>query len=53
MPLTLPFKVETLSKLNPYAVTVRYDEEEIHLISLSEAEEIMKTVRSWAEKNII
>lgn len=53
IPLILPLKIESLSKLNPYAVMVRYDEQEINTISLTEAEEVMNIVRSWAEKTIM
>lgn len=53
IPLYLPLGVEELSKLNPYAVTVRYDAEEIATITIEEAHEIMVKVRNWAGKNII
>jgi HEPN domain-containing protein len=52
IPLALPVDIGQLAKLNPYAVMVRYDEQEINTISLAEAEEVMNGVRSWAEKNI-
>lgn len=52
IPLSLPVHIEELSKLNPYAVSIRYDEQEIDTISLSKAEKIMKKVRDWAGKMI-
>ncbi len=51
-PLELPVEVEALSKLNPYVVTVRYDDLDDETIFVSEALELIKKVRSWAGEQI-
>ncbi len=47
-----PVNLEELSKLNPYAVTFRYDDTEIELLSRNDAENIMNTIQHWAEEQI-
>lgn len=47
--LDFPISLEELSKLNPYAVTVRYDDQEIDTITLSEAEMILTRVLEWTK----
>ncbi|MFK5969578.1 MAG: HEPN domain-containing protein [Candidatus Marithrix sp.] len=47
--IVLPVGLEELGKLNPYAVTFRYDDMDIELLTRNEAENIMNTVRDWVE----
>ena len=47
-----PSNLEELSKLNPYAVTFRYDDTDIELLSRNDAENIMNTIQHWAEEQI-
>jgi HEPN domain-containing protein len=51
--LELPYSPEELSRLNPYAVTFRYEEEEIMTVSVEEAEKMVSAVRDWAGEQII
>lgn len=46
--LALPVSLEELSKLNPYAVTARYDDQEVDTITINEAEKILTTILEWA-----
>lgn len=46
--LNFPITLEELSKLNPYAVTVRYDDLEVNTITINEAEKILIKVLEWA-----
>lgn len=46
--LDFPISLEKLSKLNPYAVTVRYDDLEVDTITIDEAEIVLNTVIEWA-----
>jgi Uncharacterized conserved protein related to C-terminal domain of eukaryotic chaperone, SACSIN len=50
--LTLSVTDEGLRKLNPYAVTLRYDDEEIELLSRDEALIIIEKVRTWAGQQV-
>lgn len=50
--LELPLEVETISKLNPYAVIFRYDDMEIEILTRDEADEILEIMINWAT-NII
>ncbi len=50
--LNFPVKLAELSKLNPYAVTVRYDDQDVDTITLHEAEKILTTILEWAEATI-
>jgi HEPN domain-containing protein len=43
----LPVPIESLGKLNPYAVLFRYDNQEIDLMPLDEAERTAAAVLSW------
>jgi len=52
IPLHLPVNLDELTKLNPYAVTVRYDDLDIETISTAEAMMIMIKVRDWAGANL-
>lgn len=47
--IAFPISLEELSKLNPYAVTVRYDDLEVDTITVDEAEYILTTVLDWAK----
>ncbi len=50
--LSFPVSLEDLSKLNPYAVTVRYDDQEVDTITINEAETILTTILKWATATI-
>lgn len=50
--LSFPIELEELSKLNPYTVTVRYDDQEVDTITIDEAEKILTTVLNWAIASI-
>lgn len=45
----LPCPVELLGKLNPYAVLLRYDNQDVDLMPLDEADQIAAVVLRWAE----
>ena len=47
-----PFTPEELGKLTPYAMALRYEEEEIQTVTRNEAEIIMETVRRWAGEKL-
>lgn len=51
--LAFPISLEELSKLNPYAVTVRYDDLGVDTITVSEAEIILTRVLEWATDVIL
>jgi len=42
-----PVSAEKISLLNPYAVTFRYEDEEITTLSLSQASEIVDGIHQW------
>jgi len=46
--VTPPCSPEKLTRLNPFAVTFRYDDTDIPLIPGSEVEEMVDTMRRWA-----
>ena len=50
--LVLPLPTEQISRLNPFAVIVRYDDEDIPTISLEEVHCIAESVWSWANRYI-
>ncbi|TGO02012.1 hypothetical protein PN36_32105 [Candidatus Thiomargarita nelsonii] len=50
--ITPPVSPEEIGKLNPCAVTVRYDDTDIEILSRNAAENMMLTVQSWAEQQI-
>jgi HEPN domain-containing protein len=47
--ISFPISLEELSKLNPYAVTVRYDDLEVDTITVNEAEKMLAKVFEWAK----
>ena len=46
--ITPPFSPEELTRLNPFAVTFRYDDTDIPLISVVIVEEMVGVMRRWA-----
>lgn len=50
--IPLPLPVEELRKLNPFAVTFRYDDEDIARISREELTQIMEVVGHWVEERL-
>jgi HEPN domain-containing protein len=50
--LRLPVSEQEMSRLNPFAVTFRYDDLEIGQFSLGEVERVLETVRNWAESEV-
>ena len=46
--LVLPLPTEQISRLNPFAVTVRYDDEDIPTITLAEVHYIAESLWNWA-----
>jgi HEPN domain-containing protein len=51
--LELPYSPEELSLLNPYAVTFRYEEEEIMTVTVKEAKRLVIGMRQWAVKQLL
>ena len=47
-----PIPDDDLRKLNPFAVTFRYDDKEIERLSKEEAARIVTTIRHWAGEQI-
>jgi HEPN domain-containing protein len=47
-----PITQDQLSRLTPYAVEFRYDDEAPHLMSGVEAEQLVTTLLTWAEAEI-
>lgn len=45
-----PASQDQLSRLNPYAVAFRYDDREIHLLTLEEARDVVDQIFAWAEE---
>jgi len=50
--IELPFRGETLDLLTPYAVVMRYEDEEILTLDYSEATKLVEGVFVWASKEI-
>lgn len=50
--LGLPVTNDELKRLNPYAVTVRYDDREIEVLTKEAAAAIVGAVLSWANASI-
>ena len=50
--ITPPINAETLGKINPCAVTFRYDDTDIELLSRDDAESMMGNIQRWAIKEI-
>jgi HEPN domain-containing protein len=48
--IVVPCSADELRKLNPFAVTFRYDDTDIPLISGTEVEKLVDTMRRWADK---
>lgn len=46
--VAVPCSADELRKLNPFAVTFRYDDTDIPLISIAEVAEMVDTMRRWA-----
>lgn len=44
----LPLTLDQLALLNPYAVTLRYDDLEVHTLSADEAGDLARQTRIWA-----
>ena len=47
-----PIDDESLLRLNPYAVTFRYDDRDLELVTREDAASWMKVTRAWAEAEI-
>ncbi|MDP2824453.1 MAG: HEPN domain-containing protein [Sulfuritalea sp.] len=50
--LKLPVELEYLGRLNPYAVTFRYDDREINTMTKEVASSVVDAVLRWAQANI-
>lgn len=48
-----PHTPDDLAVLNPYAVTLRYDDEELSLIEPGQARQLVDTMLGWAEQQIV
>lgn len=46
--VAVPCHVDELRKLNPFAVTIRYDDTDIPLISMGEVDGMVEAMRRWA-----
>lgn len=53
IPIELPVTLEDLIKLNPYAVTYRYEEADIATMSTALANDIVQAIRLWGKKYIV
>lgn len=51
--MVLPLSVDALRRLNPFAVTFRYDDMDIPLISADEVGSMVTTIRDWAGEIIL
>lgn len=47
-----PHTPEELAVLNPYAVTLRYDDEELSLVTADSAQQLVEAILAWAEQRI-
>lgn len=45
-----PLDLDQLALLNPYAVTLRYDDLEVQTVSADEAGRLARLVREWADR---
>jgi len=50
--IVLPVPEDQLRRLNPFAVTFRYDDLEIELISQANTASLVADVRRWAEEQV-
>ncbi|MBI4357151.1 MAG: HEPN domain-containing protein [Gammaproteobacteria bacterium] len=48
----IPFEQDLLERLNPYAVTFRYDDAEIELVERKEVGQFVNLIYAWAKKQI-
>lgn len=48
--MDMPYQPDEVAVLNPYAVLFRYDDEDIVLVTRSEAETMVAHVIAWAEE---
>lgn len=47
-----PLSPDELAVLNPYAVTLRYDDEDLNLVTPEEAKRLVDELLIWAERQI-
>ena len=50
--IAVPCSVDDLRKLNPFAVTFRYDDTDIPLIPSAEVEKMVDIMRAWAGETV-
>jgi len=50
--VVLPCSTKELTRLNPFAVTFRYDDSDIPLIPPAEVERMVDTMRRWAGEEV-
>ena len=50
--IVLPFTEDQLRRLNPFAVTFRYDDMEIDLVSQEDTAILVADIRRWAEEQV-
>ena len=50
--ISVPCSVDDLRKLNPFAVTFRYDDTDIPLISIAEVGAMVVAIRNWAGEQV-
>lgn len=51
--IATPCTIDELRKMNPFAVTFRYDDTDIPLISVDEVEATVDTIRFWAGELVV
>ena len=47
-----PYTPDELAVLNPYAVTLRYDDEDLSIVTPDQARRLVDTMIDWAERQI-
>ena len=50
--IATPHTPDELAVLNPYAVTLRYDDEDLQLIAPEQARQLVNTLLDWAKREI-
>lgn len=50
--IQLPVTLADLQRLNPFAVTIRYEDMDLVLVSLFEVNRVLEAVRQWLEEQI-